>query len=101
RTPLPRSTRSPYTTLFRSLGPLLACAAATALSVIPISLYSLLTRGTLSYSGQTYLYAVYKDPEVMEFGFNAPIPTPFTFVRDNPDRKSTRLNSSHLGISYA
>jgi hypothetical protein len=67
----------------RAMLPMLAYAAGTAFSVVPISVYSLLTRGSLSYSGQTYLYAVYKDPEVMEFGFNAPIPTPFAFVYDN------------------
>ena len=64
--------------------PLAAFAAGAALSVVPISIYSLVTRGSLSYSGQTYLYAVYKDPEVMEFGFNTPIPTPYAFVHDNP-----------------
>src|SRR5262245_24111402 len=29
------------------------------------------------------------------------IPAVFAFVNGQPDRKSTRLNSSHLGISYA
>ena len=33
---------------------------------IPISLYSLATQGSLSYSGQSYLYAVYKDSDVLQ-----------------------------------
>lgn len=54
-----------------------ACAA-------PITIYSLVTRGSLSYSGQTYLYSVYKDPEVMELGFNGPLPTAGEFIAANP-----------------
>src|SRR5947199_7249202 len=62
---LPRSTLFPYTTLFRSVQP------------------------------------VVLDRHVPSFhvaGFGEPLTKPIHLARD---RKSTRLNSSHLGISYA
>jgi hypothetical protein len=61
-----------------------ALALGAAVCAAPITLYSVLVRGTLSYSGQTYLYSVYKDPEVMELGFNGPLPTALEFVSANP-----------------
>src|SRR5947199_7093742 len=69
----PRSTLFPYTTLFRSAMPLIPAAAASCTAP-----RSKATRGRrdLSRSGNGG-------------GANA------------TDRKSTRLNSSHLGISYA
>ncbi|MCC7372017.1 MAG: glycosyltransferase family 39 protein [Chloroflexi bacterium] len=63
--------------------PLLAYAAGVGLSFVPISAYSIVTRGSLFYSGQTYLYALYKDPEVMEFGFQKPLPTAAQFISEN------------------
>jgi 4-amino-4-deoxy-L-arabinose transferase-like glycosyltransferase len=52
---------------------------------LPISLHSLATRGALSYSGQTYLYAVFKDSDVLRNGYGAAIPTAAEFIRANPD----------------
>src|SRR5262245_62903823 len=69
--PPPRSTLFPYTTLFRS------CVVATAL----ISPWS----GDWPTTSNSMSFAVASAAEDMEF----------------EDRKSTRLNSSHLGISYA
>jgi 4-amino-4-deoxy-L-arabinose transferase-like glycosyltransferase len=63
--------------------PLLAYAGGVAISFVPISLYSVVNRGSLFYSGQTYLYALYKDPEVMEYGFQRPLPTAFEFISNN------------------
>lgn len=50
---------------------------------IPISLYSLATQGSLSYSGQSYLYAVHKDSDVLRNGYGRPLPTPVEFITSN------------------
>lgn len=52
---------------------------------LPISLYSLSVQGTLSYSGQAYLYAVHKDSDVLRNGYGRPLPTPVTFISENFD----------------
>jgi 4-amino-4-deoxy-L-arabinose transferase-like glycosyltransferase len=64
----------------RAVGWLLIGVLALA---IPISLYSLATQGTLSYSGQSYLYAVHKDSEVLRNGYGRPLPTPIQFITEN------------------
>src|SRR3712207_8355429 len=76
----PRSTLFPYTTLFRSRGflpdpPLIAGGASDRRAVV--SSESLCSKGAARLS--------------------APPPIPPA----HPDRKSTRLNSSHANISYA
>src|SRR5258705_3418523 len=75
----PRSTLFPYTTLFRSLD-----LVKTRRQVVP-GIYKSNIQGWSSIYAKEGLRGVF-------FGW-----TP-TFVGD---RKSTRLNSSHLGISYA
>ena len=50
---------------------------------IPISLYSIATQGSLSYSGQSYLYAVHKDSDVLRNGYGRPLPTPVEFITSN------------------
>src|SRR5437899_7423299 len=67
----PRSTLFPYTTLFRSADLKIDDAASNAGSASPIGPFS---------------------ASVSAVSLNGPI---------GEDRKSTRLNSSHLGISYA
>src|SRR5947199_1118848 len=71
----PRSTLFPYTTLFRSLfpkeGPLPGLAGVAHIVL-------------LGYTG-----SVYDEGEAR------------AWIDEELDRKSTRLNSSHLGISYA
>jgi 4-amino-4-deoxy-L-arabinose transferase-like glycosyltransferase len=52
---------------------------------VPISLYSLATQGTLSYSGQAYLYAVHKDSDVLRNGYGRELPTPAAFISENID----------------
>lgn len=52
---------------------------------VPISLYSLATQGSLSYSGQSYLYAVHKDSDVLRNGYGRSLPTPVEFISSNPD----------------
>src|SRR2546427_6595741 len=66
----PRSTLFPYTTLFRSYGPLLPVSRADA--VVSLG------------EGMTPLIATRRLGDQL-----------------GPDRKSTRLNSSHSQISYA
>src|SRR3712207_9035073 len=96
----PRSTRFPYTTLFRSYGPLWSYAKAAKHA------------SYLTYGG--------KEPPAGYATFNAtaadwgllydpgkPEPQSYTstpYLANGgkaPDRKSTRLNSSHANISYA
>jgi 4-amino-4-deoxy-L-arabinose transferase-like glycosyltransferase len=55
------------------------------LFVVPISLYSLATQGSLSYSGQSYLYAVHKDSDVLRNGYGRALPTPQEFISENLD----------------
>src|SRR2546430_3859275 len=81
----PRSTLFPYTTLFRSIRKGLG-------------------RGRLSsaisrkHGGQGALWEFYQNIESILEGTRVE-PGPIRFTR--PDRKSTRLNSSHSQISYA
>src|SRR5436853_2453670 len=75
----PRSTLFPYTTLFRSaLAEDLRAGRVTALAMIDVN-------------------PVYDAPAGLGFP-EALSRVPFSVTTD---RKSTRLNSSHLGISYA
>src|SRR3712207_7191954 len=69
----PRSTLFPYTTLFRSRGSMSVCAISHARSVAAGWVHGNAVRGQLQ-----------------------PVRPPLL-----PDRKSTRLNSSHANISYA
>jgi hypothetical protein len=69
----------------RLLRPLASAAAGALLFIMPISLFSLVTRGTVSYSGQTYLYSVFKDSEVVRNGYSRPLLTPYEFISQNPD----------------
>ena len=52
---------------------------------VPISLYSLAVQGSLSYSGQSYLYAVHKDSDVLRNGYGRALPTPVEFISSNLD----------------
>src|SRR5436309_7487487 len=74
----PRSTLFPYTTLFRSHA-----------DQRPVRGRS--QRGQLGDRGQPRALPVELRREPLEVGLR----------RDGPDRKSTRLNSSHVKISYA
>src|SRR5258705_10296916 len=73
----PRSTLFPYTTLFRSLA-MVAASAALTLSGVPFM--GPVGAARVGFINNEYVL----NPQV-----------------DEIDRKSTRLNSSHLGISYA
>src|SRR2546426_1211727 len=73
----PRSTLFPYTTLFRSLAVLLAHAGADGVPALP----GVGELGVVAAPGEDLR-------ELVE-------------IHAGTDRKSTRLNSSHLVISYA
>src|SRR2546426_8014387 len=77
----PRSTLFPYTTLFRSMAYVLALLASY-------------TQATSFAQGLWLGF-------ILWLGFAATIGLTANMFSDNPDRKSTRLNSSHLVISYA
>src|SRR3712207_8123848 len=82
----PRSTLFPYTTLFRSLDPLSYGRPVTAGRALP------LTR-----NGHT---PDRTNVSAEPLGLRRK-PCGHVAVRARPDRKSTRLNSSHANISYA
>src|SRR5256885_9752802 len=75
----PRSTLFPYTTLFRSerIGAVEDGKVAAAIESVPDAVTVLVARSV---------------PDLVDC---------HCFVRGQTDRKSTRLNSSHLVISYA
>src|SRR5256885_11600604 len=83
----PRSTLFPYTTLFRS-----DCVKwADEIFVVD----SQSTDGSIA-------IAQHFGAKVVQFEFNGTWPKKKNWALENlPDRKSTRLNSSHLVISYA
>src|SRR5256885_12702138 len=82
----PRSTLFPYTTLFRSDGYTLGTADSGTLAFNP-AMYA-----RLSYdAGKDFSY----------IGGLGRMPLVLAVHPSFPDRKSTRLNSSHLVISYA
>jgi 4-amino-4-deoxy-L-arabinose transferase-like glycosyltransferase len=64
----------------RLVGPLVALGVGAAAMVVPMSVFSLVTRGRLVYLGKTYLYAVTSDRAVMEEGFVQPIPSAAEFI---------------------
>ncbi|MFN8521894.1 MAG: glycosyltransferase family 39 protein [Chloroflexota bacterium] len=74
-------------------------ATGLAVVLIPTTLYSLAARGTLSYSGQTYLYSVHKDADVLRNGFGSPIPPPLEFIRSNADFVVAAILDN--GVDYA
>src|SRR5947199_1281749 len=86
----PSSTLFPYTTLFRSLPRIVGASRAAE----------------MSFTGDAVAAQ-----EALACGLVSRVVAPETLLEEanklaqriaaNPDRKSTRLNSSHLGISYA
>src|SRR5438552_13659424 len=84
----PRSTLFPYTTLFRSAGLLLPALAKAKIKAQGIQCMSNLKQLQLVW----HLYAFDNNDRITSSGYLFPT---------EPDRKSTRLNSSHQIISYA
>src|SRR2546426_9199637 len=83
----PRSTLFPYTTLFRSIAQIEAGFSSGALTFDPSTLYIVFTGiGVKPGGGVGAVYCAYHG---------------FYIAAGGRDRESTRLNSSHLVISYA
>src|SRR5205807_6339607 len=93
----PRSTLFPYTTLFRSSAPNLAGQQSAArVQSTPEGSQSQQAAPS-SHTGTTNVFIGYATNGSFVFPDIATSPGPLTTA----DRKSTRLNSSHLVISYA
>src|SRR5947208_13482905 len=88
----PRSTLFPYTTLFRSATKDGQITAVKARVVQDGGAYCSYGVVTILYSG-ALLGALYDIPHIQYDGYRV--------LTNKPDRKSTRLNSSHQIISYA
>src|SRR5256885_8877759 len=89
----PRSTLFPYTTLFRSAG---GCLLAGQHAGPPAPQRRRQRAPALPQ------HAGGDAPHALTGGGRPAVPVPATCIRnDLEDRKSTRLNSSHLVISYA
>src|SRR3712207_8544137 len=91
----PRSTLFPYTTLFRSFG--LAFAGAIMLATLSIVLTDLSKDSPVlpAAAQQQVADRLEDDAQVMSTTQLEEL------LAGQPDRKSTRLNSSHANISYA
>src|SRR5699024_12137668 len=83
---LPRSTLFPYTTLFRSAN---TVASTDVAGIVELGKFVI-----ASYVALAVMFIIHL-VLVGAFGLN-----PFVFLK-KVDRKSTRLNSSHVSISYA
>src|SRR5690625_6907975 len=91
----PHSPHYPYTTLFRSLEPQKTDATPVLKKLSDIRVIAYDFYGTLfiSEAGDIGVDDGKSDPEFMKDAFEA--------AGITTDRKSTRLNSSHVAISYA
>src|SRR5690348_17674396 len=89
--PTPRSTLFPYTSLFRSIEHEWAFKKAPGFTH-GLRLDFIAIQNNLVPGYQFKFYPGYSKSKVAYKGF---------FVGLHPDRKSTRLNSSHPSISYA
>src|SRR5205814_4896916 len=85
--PPPRFTLFPYTTLFRSLS-FFGFTATPKPKTLEVF-------GVKGIDGKPRPFHLYSMRQAIEEGFILDVLAHYT------DRKSTRLNSSHLGISYA
>lgn len=63
---------------------ILGLVVGLAVVCLPVSLFSLITRGRLSYSGKGYLYGVVSDADIMENGYGHDPLSPLTFVLADP-----------------
>src|SRR5205814_3188863 len=88
----PRSPLFPYTTLFRSSLELPQAAIPGTFSA---------DAATSEKGVQRFTGAIMGYRQTIRFGGQGTALTPGSAAELGKDRKSTRLNSSHLGISYA
>src|SRR5262245_62520178 len=95
--PPPQSTRLPYTTLFRSVAERSRCHVA---AVDLTEEYCEIARWLNQLAGLDDRICV-RQADVTDLPFEDATFTLMFSQHVQIDRKSTRLNSSHLGISYA
>src|ERR1035441_5692221 len=97
----PRSTLFPYTTLFRSNADEIISYNMPAFKFCGRILvyFAAHTKHIGFYPGNRMVNEVFKDDLTSYETSKGTVK--FPFEKPIPDRKSTRLNSSHLGISYA
>jgi hypothetical protein len=62
---------------------MLGLAAGLAIICGPVTLFSVLTRGRLTYSGKGYLFGVVSDADIMENGFTTQPLSPIEFIMGN------------------
>src|SRR5205814_7333573 len=94
----PRSTPFPYTTLFRSV----VCVVSGGNN--DVSRYSDIVERSLVHQGLKHYFLVTfpQEPGALRRFLDSVLgPDDDITLFEYVDRKSTRLNSSHLGISYA
>src|SRR5690349_22395230 len=93
----PRSTLFPYTTLFRSDG-------VSPATVRDVQIEDLLARDVVTFEGpMPEVERTYRGRTILVTGAGGSIGSELcrAVAAFEPDRKSTRLNSSHVEISYA
>src|SRR5207249_6381919 len=94
RLPPPRSTLFPYTTLFRSgIGQTATNSSLASQAVGPPNNPTEMSCEGRTFNGPNSLAA--------KMLARTPLGHQFAHPQDSVDRKSTRLNSSHVSISYA
>jgi hypothetical protein len=83
----------------RLVRPLAAVGLGAAHVIGPVSLYSLGTRGSLSYTAQSYLYAILDDESAGQPRYGEPYPSPLQFVRDNQAGVAARIIRNAQGYA--
>jgi hypothetical protein len=63
---------------------MLGLVGGLAIVGVPVTAFSLLTRGRLSYSGKGYLYGIVSDADIMENGYATSPLSPIEFVTADP-----------------
>src|SRR2546426_12065441 len=96
----PRSTLFPYTTLFRSLDPFDVAGLLAPQGPVARALGAFEDRPSQR-DMAAYIADAYNDGGVALLEAGTGVGKSFAYLAPALDRKSTRLNSSHLVISYA
>ena len=81
------------------IGKVAVLLASAAIFVLPITLRSLATKGSLSYSGQTYLYSVRNQLEATERDIRHSLPSASDFILANRDFVLTAIADN--AVRYA
>src|SRR3712207_8159619 len=96
----PKSTLFPYTTLFRSSRGVRLTAPGRRIALEVIRHHRLLELFLAEVLDMPWA-RVHKEAEVLEHVLSEELEGVIAAKLGHPDRKSTRLNSSHANISYA